>query len=206
VVIDMTHDHDVAHFDRWSSRYDRSVLQRFFFGPIQEATIAEAALVCHDPKAVLDVGCGTGQLLRRLANRYPDADLVGVDPSPGMIRQAQLASAPSRHIEFLNTSAENLPFPDAHFDLVLTTLSFHHWSDQQDGLREIRRVLHDSGVFVLTDVLAAGWFRRFIARMGQFHAPDVLDETLAAERLHTILRVSVPWPRQVKVTLARAVT
>ena len=196
---------DVAHFDRWSSRYDRSTLQRFFFGPIQEATIAEAALVSQDPKAVLDVGCGTGQLLRRLADRYPDAELVGVDPSPGMVHHARLASAPDRRVQFLNARAENLPFADGHFDLVVTTLSFHHWSDQEDGLREIRRVLRLSGVFVLTDVLAAGWFRRLIARMGRFRAPQVLDEMLVAQRLGTVLQVSVPWPRQVKVTLTRAV-
>src|SRR5271157_300068 len=99
-VIDMTDHREVAHFDRWSSHYDRSIMQRLFFGPVQEATIAEAAREPDEVNAVLDVGCGTGQLLRRIANRYPDAELVGVDPSSGMVRQAQAAAASDGHIEF----------------------------------------------------------------------------------------------------------
>jgi ubiquinone/menaquinone biosynthesis C-methylase UbiE len=200
-------DHDVGHFERWSSRYDRSVLQRFFFGPIQEATIAEVDRESGDVDAVLDVGCGTGQLLRRLAERHPDAELVGVDPAPGMVRQAQAASAPEGHIEFIIAGAEKLPFSDAHFDLVVTTVSFHHWADQQQGLHEVRRVLRNGGLFVLTDGLAGRWLRwpfAFRRNEGRLHTPDVLDGMLAAQRLRTVRRVPVPWRRQVKITLARA--
>jgi len=201
-------DRDVAPFDRWSSHYDCSIPQRFFFGPIQEATIAEATRESAEINAVLDVGCGTGQLLRRMAGRYPDAELVGVDPSPGMTRQAQAATGSDRHIEFLSAYAEKLPFADAHFDLVMTTVSFHHWADQQQGLHEVRRVIRDGGLFVLVDALGPSWFHWLVAHRrneGRFHSPDGLDEMLATERLRTVRRVSVPWRWQVKVTLARAV-
>ena len=201
----MTDNRDVARFDRWSSHYDCSIPQRFFFGPIQESTIAEAARESGEVNAALDVGCGTGQLLRRMATRYPDTELLGVDPAPGMVRQAQAAS--DRRIEFRNAAAEKLPFADAHFDVVLTTLSFHHWADQRQGLHEVRRVLRDGGLFVLTDALGPGRLHWLVAHWrneGRFHSPDGLDEMLAAERLHTVRRVSVPWRWQVKVTLARA--
>lgn len=200
----MALDRDVAHFDRWSSHYDRSVLQRFFFAPVQEATISAAATSARSVEAVLDVGCGTGQLLRRLHPRFPDAELVGVDPAPGMVKQARAARA-DRHIEFVNGSAERLPFPDAHFDLALTTLSFHHWADQQQGLREIRRVLRGGGLFVLTDILAAPWLRWVLARRpseGRFNPPVVLDRMLEDEDFRILGRASVPWRPQIKITLA----
>jgi len=188
-------DHDIAHFDRWSSRYDRSILQRLFFGPVQEATIAEAARESGAVHAVLDVGCGTGQLLRRLAGRYLDAELVGVDPSAGMVTQAHRISVPDRHVAFLSAGAEKLPFPDAHFDLVVTTVSFHHWADQQQGLREIRRVVRDTGLFVLTDGLADGllrWPFLFNRNHGRLPTPESLDAMLVAQRFHTLRRCRCP--------------
>jgi SAM-dependent methyltransferase len=199
-------DQDVSHFDRWSSHYDRSVLQRFFFGPVQEATISEAVISARSVEAVLDVGCGTGQLLRRMDRRFPDAELVGVDPAPGMVKQAQAARADG-HIDFVNGSVERLPFPDAHFDLVLTTLSFHHWAGQRQGLHEIRRVLRSGGLFVLTDILAARWLRWLLARRpseGRFNSSVVLDQMLEDEDFRIIRRASVPWRPQIKITLARA--
>jgi trans-aconitate methyltransferase len=75
-------DRDVDRFGRWAPRYDRSFLQRALFGPVQAATIAAAAGQAPRPRAILDVGCGTGQLLRRLAARFPAAGLTGADPPP----------------------------------------------------------------------------------------------------------------------------
>ena len=203
----MAEDRDVAHFDRWSSHYDRSILQRVFFGPVQGATISEAAIDAQSVEAVLDVGCGTGQLLRRMVQRFPDAELVGVDPAPGMVRQARAARVDGKCIDFVNGSVEKLPFPDAHFDLVLTTLSFHHWADQQQGLHEIRRVLRGGGLFVLTDIAAARWLGWLLARRpseGRFNSPVLLDRMLEDQNLRTIRRASVPWRPQIKITLAIA--
>ena len=200
------HDHDVGRFNRWSSHYDRSILQHVLFGPVQEATLKEAVREANDVNAVLDIGCGTGRLLRRIARQYPGAELVGVDPAPGMVRQAQSQGSSEQHVEFVNAQAEKLPFPDASFDLVFTTVSFHHWADQSQGLNEVRRVLRNEGLFVLTDVMASGLFGRFLARRhvrGRFHSPGSLDEILRASRLHTVRRVSAPWPWQIKITVAR---
>lgn len=211
-VIEVTsqsmHDHDVGRFDRWSSHYNRSIFQKVFFNPVQRATLDAAAQHANEVTTVLDVGCGTGQLLRRAADRFPDAELVGIDPAPGMVRQAQAAVPSNGHFEFLNASAENLPFPDASFDLVLTTMSFHHWADQEHSLHEVRRVLRVGALLVITDMTAQGWLGMFLPlRRGhaRAHPPDVLDQMLASARLLTVRRASVPWLRQIKITLAHAV-
>lgn len=206
-LAEMPKDRDVAHFDRWSSHYDRSILQRFLFVPVQNATISEAVTHFSSVDAALDVGCGTGRLLRRMARRFPNAELVGVDPAAGMVKQARAAQADGKRIEFVNGFVERLPFPDAHFDLVLTTLSFHHWADQKQGLHEIRRVLRSGGYFVLTDIVAARWLRWLLARRrseGRFNSPVVLDRMLEDQKFRTIRRASIAWYPQIKVTVARA--
>lgn len=103
------------------------------------------------PRRILDVGTGTGYLLRQLAERLPDtAAFVGVDPAQEMVRVAG-AAASDRRLTFSIAAAEHLPFADGVFDLVVSTTSFDHWTDQQAGLRECARVLAGGGQLLLTD-------------------------------------------------------
>ncbi len=199
-------DRDVDRFGRWAPSYDRSFLQRALFGPVQAATIAAAAGQAARPRAILDVGCGTGQLLRRLAARFPAAELTGADAAAGMIDQARPNAPASASVRFVQAFAEELPFPDGSFDLVTSTMSFHHWADQRRGLREVRRVLTPGGVFVLTDVLAHGWsWRIFMFGGGRLLRPEQLDVMLTTERLRLVGRSTVPRVPGIKVTLALAV-
>jgi ubiquinone/menaquinone biosynthesis C-methylase UbiE len=106
------------------------------------------------PRRVLDVGCGTGLVLRLLADRLPEAEeLVGIDAAAGMIAVAK-SMANDPRLGFFNEVAEHLPFSDQSFDMVVSTTSFDHWGDQGAGLRECARVLDSSGHFVLTDLFS----------------------------------------------------
>jgi ubiquinone/menaquinone biosynthesis C-methylase UbiE len=103
------------------------------------------------PRRVLDVGCGTGYMLRLLAARYPQAaELAGIDAAPSMIETAE-QSADDGRLRFTVGVAERLPFPDHAFDLVVSTTSFDHWTDQPAGVRECARVLAPGGHLVLAD-------------------------------------------------------
>lgn len=88
------------------------------------------------PATVLDIGCGTGRLLRRMRDRWPAASLVGVDLAEGMVAQARQRT-PGATI--LQAPAERLPLEAGSVDLVTSTTSFHHWSDQAQGIREAAR-------------------------------------------------------------------
>jgi ubiquinone/menaquinone biosynthesis C-methylase UbiE len=116
---------------------------------------AELAVSVHAaPWSVLDVGCGTGYLLRLLAGRYPQAtELAGIDAAPSMIEAAEQA-ADDQRMRFTVGVAERLPFPDAAFDLVVSTTSFDHWTDQQAGLSECARVLAPGGHLMLADLFS----------------------------------------------------
>ena len=141
--------HDDRHFDRWSARYDRSLGQPFLFAPVHRSVVAAVAPRLPEGAVVLDIGCGTGQLLERLGSTRPGATLIGVDRSAGMVGAARAARP---HLKIEAGTAEALPHPDCSFDAVITTVSFHHWADKPAALAEVRRVLRPGGLFALTDV------------------------------------------------------
>ncbi len=147
-------DRDVAAFDRRSAAYEagwRGRLHR----DIAEHTLVLASRPAGAARRILDVGCGTGYLLRRLALLAPAAsELIGIDPAPGMIAAAR-ASAADPRLRFLHGAAEQLPFPAESFELVVSTTSFDHWVDQQAGLGECARVLSQDGCLILSDQFSA---------------------------------------------------
>jgi ubiquinone/menaquinone biosynthesis C-methylase UbiE len=127
-------------------------------------------------------------VLRELTERLPNVlEMVGVDPSEGMLRVARRDSADQ--IRFVQAGAERLPFDDAHFDLVLSTTSYHHWGAQAAGLAEVARVLAPDGSFVLAD-LSARWIRRRGPR-SDVRNPGEIVAALQAAGLHIDARETV---------------
>jgi ubiquinone/menaquinone biosynthesis C-methylase UbiE len=149
----MARDRDVAAFGERAQCYDEGWLGQLHH-QIADRT-ADLALTCVSaPRRILDVGCGTGYLLGRLAGRAPQADaLAGMDAAPAMIAAATNAAADDR-LRFVVGTAERLPWPAASFDLVVSTTSFDHWADQRAGLAQCARVLAPGGCLVLADLFS----------------------------------------------------
>jgi ubiquinone/menaquinone biosynthesis C-methylase UbiE len=146
----MSHSHDVAEFDHRAKTYDEGRKGRWNQRVVTRcADVAMASAPV--PLRALDVGCGTGGMLVEFSIRLPTAVHVGVDPSQGM------ADRLGGRAEVVRAGAEALPFPDGTFDLIVCTLSLHHWHNPQRGLDEIARVLNADGIFVLADF--AGWWQ-----------------------------------------------
>jgi ubiquinone/menaquinone biosynthesis C-methylase UbiE len=150
---------DVERFNRWAPTYDRHYLQRLIFEPVQKTVLELAAAQVPQPEAILDIGCGTGRLLRAASERFPSARLEGVDAAEGMIEQARTALPSGSRILFQRATAENLPFGGAEFDLVFSTMTFHHWADQAKGIGEVSRVIKPTGRWLLADLIPTGWLR-----------------------------------------------
>jgi len=155
---------DVGEFEKWSRTYEKSFLQNFYFDHIHRAALNLVARSGdgHVPESILDVGCGTGRLLRKAGQRWPAARLVGVDPAPGMIEVARRLSPSAT---FYTGSAESIPLPDASVEVVLSTMSFHHWQDRGTGVREIVRVLRPGGCFCLADGAPPGFLAKLFHHM-----------------------------------------
>jgi ubiquinone/menaquinone biosynthesis C-methylase UbiE len=107
---------------------------------------------------VLDVGCGTGSLaiLAGIAVGT-NGEAAGIDIAPNMISVARRkAERAGLNIDFRVASVDNLPYPDGSFDVVTSTMMFHHLPVpvKGKGLREIHRVLKPRGRFFLCDFLS----------------------------------------------------
>jgi ubiquinone/menaquinone biosynthesis C-methylase UbiE len=149
----MAPDRDIAAFNQRAPGYEDGWLGRLHH-EIANRT-ADLALACSPARRILDVGCGTGFLLREFAVRAPEAvELAGIDPAASMIETAR-ATASDDRLRFSVGVAERLPYRGEAFDLVVSTTSFDHWADQQAGLAECARVLAPGGHLVLADQFSA---------------------------------------------------
>jgi ubiquinone/menaquinone biosynthesis C-methylase UbiE len=133
------------YFNRWARRYDRSLAQMWF----RENHRLIVQVVDPPAKArILDLGCGTGQLAARLAQRVPHGSVFGVDPAEEMIRAARRHRR--KNLSFEVGSSNAIPARARAFDIVVSTISFHHWTRPVESLREIARVLRPEGrIFIL---------------------------------------------------------
>jgi SAM-dependent methyltransferase len=171
---------DLAAFEERAIGYEEGWRGRLHH-EIADRT-ANLALDAHAaPRRVLDIGCGTGYLLRRLAQQCPQArHLAGIDPARSMIETAT-ASARDERLQFSVGTAERLPYGDGSFDLIVTTTSFDHWADQLRGLHECARVLVAGGQLVLVDQFSRLLAPTLIAgRRGKARTRRRADQLLSA--------------------------
>jgi ubiquinone/menaquinone biosynthesis C-methylase UbiE len=133
---------------------------------------------------VLDVGCGTGSLLLTAKHAQPGIEAVGIDPDArGLARARRKAERAGLRVRFDLGFAGDLPYPDASFDRVLSSMMFHHLKrDQKEGmLREVRRVLARGGRLEFLDFShPGGSVHGFLARLVHAHAElrDNVDERI----------------------------
>jgi ubiquinone/menaquinone biosynthesis C-methylase UbiE len=196
----MARDRDVAAFGERAQQYDEGWLGDLHH-QIADRT-ADLALTCVPaPRRILDVGCGTGYLLGRLAARAPQAEaLAGIDAAPAMIRAAQGKATDSR-LRFVVGTAEQLPWPAATFDLVVSTTSFDHWADQRAGLAQCARVLVPGGRLVLADLFSVLLLPTLL--VGR---PDKARTKRRATRLVTAAGLHSPQWHRLYAAIIQAVT
>ena len=139
----------VAFFSGWAGSYEKGLSERWF------RTIHAEVIRAIDPKptdSILDVGCGTGRALRKLAAVVDSGRLAGVDISDKMIEEAVAKASGIDNLEYHVGSADDLPFDDESFDYVTSMNSFHHYPDQRKALEEMVRVLKNEGSVYIADM------------------------------------------------------
>ncbi|WP_017327166.1 class I SAM-dependent methyltransferase [Synechococcus sp. PCC 7336] len=135
-------------FDRWATVYD-CPFTSFFYQVVHELLLARVRL--GDRAEVLDLGCGTGRFLDRLAKHYPRVRSIGLDLSPQMLCKARGSFRHRPRPIFVRGSADAMPFGDGQFDAVFCTFSFLHYLEPKAVFREIARVLRPGGSFYWVD-------------------------------------------------------
>ena len=122
-----------------------------------------------DSGAVLDVGTGSGSLPLELVQLSHTLVVTGIDLSQGMIALARRKARKERmesKVAFLLGDATALPVAYGSFDMVVTTLSVHHWSDQRKGIMELHRVMKPGGVTWVYDMYSDGILQAFEELIG----------------------------------------
>ena len=140
--------HAVARaFDRASRSYDAAAALQ---DRVRKELLTRLEELEVEPRAVLDLGAGTGHGTRALKRRYPKAVVVAVDIAPGMLEQARQQSRWLRRFERVRADAYALPFAGATFDLVFSNLMIQ-WCDDLDAVfAEIARVLKPGGLLLFS--------------------------------------------------------
>jgi arsenite methyltransferase len=119
----------------------------FMLGPINEG------------EAVLDIGCGAGvDAFFAAMQTGPTGDIVGLDSTSAMLDRAckNLKLLDFHNVFFQEASAENLPFPDEKFDVVISNGAFNLVPDKAKALSEVFRILKPGGRLMIADQLLAG--------------------------------------------------
>jgi SAM-dependent methyltransferase len=176
-------------------------LSRLLLGPLYGRIAADVAAVAPDGARVLEVGCGPGRLSIRLARQH-GLDVTGLDLDPAMIQRARAnadrrGDGDRRRPSFLVGDVASLAFPDRSFDLVVSTLSMHHWADPRTGLAEIGRVLRPGARALVWD------FRPGVRPhpLGPRHAhlPDPAEHARGAP-LQVVTATPWRWPWRFRPT------
>lgn len=175
-----THNHapetEGATITWWAPLYDACTWLATFgsMSGVRKSTVKAARL--KPGEAVLDVGCGTGDLTLRAARRVgAEGRTAGIDASPDMIKVARRKAAKKgRDIDFRIAPIEDLPFADGEFDAALSSFMIHHLPDGLKllGLAEVRRVLKPGGRLVVVDLKPGGGIVGLFSHLIGHRLPD----------------------------------
>jgi len=115
--------------------------------------------------AILDVGCGGGRTVQKLASLAPEGTVIGLDYSPASVavsRETNAKEIEAGRVRIEQGSVAALPFPDGAFDIVTAVETHYYWPDLPANVREILRVLKPGGTFELIAETYRGGPLRFL--------------------------------------------
>jgi ubiquinone/menaquinone biosynthesis C-methylase UbiE len=124
-----------------------------FAGPLHARILADVTdhLNLAAAPTIVDLGAGPGTLTIAIGSRLPRAEVIGVEPNPRMLELAWKVARPA-NVRFVVGSAERLPLETSSVDLVISSLSAHHWDDLATAIAELRRVLRPGGQAWIYDI------------------------------------------------------
>ena len=134
-------------FDRAAQTYDDAALIQREIG---DRLVERLDYVRLNPQRVLDLGCGTGKISQALLNRYPQAEVIGVDLALSMVKTTQQSAGDSSQLSGICADVQQLPFQDECAELLISNLMLQWCNDLLAVFQECVRVLRPQGLFTFT--------------------------------------------------------
>lgn len=181
------------HFDRLANNYASSYAGKHS-KTLYNGVLEKILIFPH--QAILDVGCGTGNLLS-MVPRETGTKLYGIDLSPEMVKLARAKLGPE--VELKTGDSEHLPWAAGFFDLVYSTDSFHHYPQPERVLQEMKRVLKQNGHLIIGDAWAPAPFRQvanFSFRFGKGGDYKLYSSREMVEMLTRVGFTGVDWQQR----------
>lgn len=138
----------------------------------------------NDFENILDIGCGNGYLINEIVKQCNDVCAVGIDPSKYMLNHAKKLTIKNRlsnNIKF--TLGSNRTLPDKKFDLIYTSMSFHHWKDRELSVIPIMNTLNRKGTFNIYEMENK---KRFVDKISAQHKMIPSDFQEIEKSLHIL--------------------
>ena len=187
-----------AIWDFWAKRYDRLWVQKYSLEPTRREILLflKEKLKADKNYKILDVGCGTGQLLRELKARYPKSklELRGIDFSKEMI---QNATEKDNNISYQQIDVRNISNIDERFDFVLCTHSFPYYENQSMAISQFADSLNAGGYLLLAQASQNTLYDQLVLSLvklttGKANYPSVnsiLEMTETSFECETIIKI-----------------
>ncbi len=172
-----------------------------YLSRIDESFVEHFARLGVRTGTVLDIGCGPGEIVLKLAARLPHVTFIGADLSDAMLELARqrAATAACANVRFECADAKAIPYPTGQFDAVISNSLLHHLEDPLPFLNEAARVVKPGGAVLLRDIrrppgpLYPLWWRWFGRHYGGQMLRSYQDSLRAAftpHELAALLRAS----------------
>lgn len=160
--MDQLEKNSIEEFSKWADNYDNPFTSITF----RQTNAKIVKLI--DPRqnsSLLDVGCGSGILIKFLLDANRGMKLFGLDITPKMVEVAKRKFANNSTVKITLGSAVKMPYRDNSFDYVTCASSFHHHPDPLQSAREMVRVLKPGGKLLILDMCIEGLLRKILFKV-----------------------------------------
>ncbi|HNZ82732.1 MAG TPA: class I SAM-dependent methyltransferase [Sedimentibacter sp.] len=147
-------------WDYWAGKYDKLWVQKYSLKPTRDYIInALSKYINKDNLKVLDLGCGTGELILELTKRFENIGITGIDFSEKMIEISKKRNPKALH---LNMDVTNLSVLDDEYDIIICTHSLPYYKKPKDVIRQLYNLLSDKGELLIGFASGNSTYDKFI--------------------------------------------
>jgi ubiquinone/menaquinone biosynthesis C-methylase UbiE len=183
--MDKIEQHSIKQFTKWAKNYDNPLTSLTF----QQTNSKIVKLL--NPKtnsSLLDVGCGSGILIKKLLLLNRNMKLYGLDITPKMVEITKMKFKNDLLVEITLGSAIKMPYKDNSFDYVTCASSFHHHPDPTLSIKEMVRVLKPGGRLIILDGCIEGIFRKTLSQLENIYHNEGKTYKLTNKEMYELFK------------------